>query len=77
MLKQVFLAHFEPVLTEFSPFHHMYAPRCPPPIDTPLPNSSWLHHAALRYMRRVKLGAYIGHKELNSIKTSSKWAHFT
>ena len=28
MLKQVFLAHFEPVLTEFSPFHHMYAPLC-------------------------------------------------
>ena len=28
MLKQVFLAHFEPVLTEFSPFHHVYAPRC-------------------------------------------------
>ena len=28
MLKQVFLAHFEPVLTEFSPFHHIYAPRC-------------------------------------------------
>ena len=27
MLKQVFLAHFEPVLTECSPFHHMYAPR--------------------------------------------------
>ena len=26
MLKQVFLAHVEPVLTEFSPFHHMYAP---------------------------------------------------
>ena len=26
MLKQVFLARFEPVLTEFSPFHHMYAP---------------------------------------------------
>ena len=25
MLKQVFLARFEPVLTEFSPFHHMYA----------------------------------------------------
>ena len=23
MLKQVFLAHFEPVVTEFSPFHHM------------------------------------------------------
>ena len=28
MLKQVFLARFEPVLTEFSPFHHMYAPLC-------------------------------------------------
>ena len=28
MLKQVFLAHFEPVLTEFSLFHHMYAPLC-------------------------------------------------
>ena len=25
MLKQVFVARFEPVLTEFSPFHHMYA----------------------------------------------------
>ena len=28
MLKQVFLARFEPVLTNFSPFHHMYAPLC-------------------------------------------------
>ena len=28
MPKQVFLAGFEPVLTEFSPFHHMYAPLC-------------------------------------------------
>ena len=28
MLKQVFLARFEPVLIEFSPFHHMYAPLC-------------------------------------------------
>ena len=28
MLKQVFLARFQPVLTEFSPFRHMYAPRC-------------------------------------------------
>ena len=28
MLKQVFLARFEPVLTEFSPLHHMYAPPC-------------------------------------------------
>ena len=28
MLKQVFLAHFEPLLMGFSPFHHMYAPLC-------------------------------------------------
>ena len=28
MLKQVFLARFEPVLTECSPFHHMYCPLC-------------------------------------------------
>ena len=28
MLKQVFLARFEPVLNKFSPFHHMYAPPC-------------------------------------------------
>ena len=28
MLKEVFLARFEPVLTELSPFHHMYAPLC-------------------------------------------------
>ena len=28
MLKQVFLARFQPVLTEFSPFQHMYAPLC-------------------------------------------------
>ena len=29
MLKQVFVARFEPVLTQFSPFHHMYAPLVP------------------------------------------------
>ena len=28
MLKQVFLARIQPVLTEFSHFHHMYAPLC-------------------------------------------------
>ena len=28
VLKQVFLGRFEPVLTEFSPFHHIYAPLC-------------------------------------------------
>ena len=28
MLKQVFLVRSDPVLTEFSPFHHLYAPLC-------------------------------------------------
>ena len=28
MLKQMFFAHFEPKLTQFSPFRHMYAPSC-------------------------------------------------
>ena len=28
MLKQVFLVHLEVVLTELSPFQHMYSPRC-------------------------------------------------
>ena len=28
MLKQVFLVHFEPNLTQFGPFRHMYAPSC-------------------------------------------------
>ena len=41
MLRQVFLAHFEPVLTEFSPFHHMYAPLCA--IRTYLRAVWWSH----------------------------------
>ena len=41
MLKQVFLARFEPVLTEFSPFHHMYAPSCA--LRTYLRAVSWSH----------------------------------
>ena len=28
MLKQMFFAHFEPNLTQFSPFRHMYVPSC-------------------------------------------------
>ena len=40
MLKQVFLALFEPVLTEFSPFHHMYAPLC----ALRSYRKWWLHH---------------------------------
>ena len=41
MLKQVFLARFEPVLTEFSPFHHMYAPLCA--LRTYLRAVCWSH----------------------------------
>ena len=43
-------------------------------IYTPLPNSRWLHHTALRYVRRVKLGAYTWRNGLNPFKTGSKWA---
>ena len=28
VLKQVKCAHLKPVLTQFSPFRHMYAPKC-------------------------------------------------
>ena len=41
MLKQVFLARFEPVLTQFSPFHHMYAPPCA--LRTYLRDVWWRH----------------------------------
>ena len=44
MLKKVFLAHFEPVLTEFSPFRNMYAPRCA--LCTYL-RAVWWSHLAL------------------------------
>ena len=50
---------------------------CVPLIYTPLPNSTWLHHTALRYVRKVQHGAYMWLKGLNSVKTGSKWAHFT
>ena len=40
-------------------------------------DSTWLHHTALRYMRRVQLGAYTWRKGLNSVKTGSKWAQNT
>ena len=44
MLKQVFLARFGPVLTEFSPFHHIYAPLCA--FRTYL-RAMWLSHLEL------------------------------
>ena len=43
-------------------------------IYTPLPNSRWLHHMALRYARRVQLGAYMWRTGLNWLKLGSKWA---
>ena len=45
MLKQVFLAHFEPVFTQVSLFHHMYAPRCA--LRTYL-RAVWWSHLELR-----------------------------
>ena len=39
-----------------------------PLIYTPLPNSRWLHHTALRYVRRVQLGAYMWRNGLNWVK---------
>ena len=116
MLKQVFLARFEPVLTEFTHFHHMYAPLCAlrtylRPVwwshlelgegcrlegiylhiyiyiyicmyiciyicillSTPLSPTQGFHHTALRYARRVQLGA-LWPKGLNWVKLDSKWA---
>ena len=43
----------------------------------PSPNSRWLHHTALRYMRRAQSGAYMWWKGLNSVKTGSKRAKNT
>ena len=48
-----------------------------PLIYTPLPNSRWLHHTALRCVQRVQLGAYMWRKGLKLIKTGSKWAQNT
>ena len=43
----------------------------------PSPNSRWLHHTALRYVRRAQSGAYMWWKAPNSVKTGSKWAKNT
>ena len=48
-----------------------------PLIYTPLPNSRWLHHTGLRYLRRVQLGAHMWRKELHWVKTGSNWAKNT
>ena len=41
MLKQMFLAHFEPVWIEFSPFRHVYEPSCT--LRTHLRAVLWSH----------------------------------
>ena len=46
-------------------------------IFSPSPNSRWLHHTALRYVRRAQTGAYMWWKGLNLVKTGSKWAKTT
>ena len=43
----------------------------------PSANSRWLHHTALRYVRRAQSGAYMWWKGLNSVKTGSKRAKNT
>ena len=43
----------------------------------PSPNSRWLHHTALRCVRRAQSGAYMWWKGLNSVKTRSKRAKNT
>ena len=43
----------------------------------PSPNSRWLHHTALRYVRRAQSGEYMWWKGLNSVKTGSKLAEIT
>ena len=48
-----------------------------PLIYTPLPHARWLHHTAIRCVQRAHCGAYMWWKGLNSVKTGSKYAHFT
>ena len=43
----------------------------------PSPNSRWLHHTALRYVRMAQSGAYMWWKGLNWVKTGSKRAKNT
>ena len=43
----------------------------------PSPSSRWLHHTALRYVRRTQSGAYMWSKGLSWVKTGSKWAQNT
>ena len=58
MLKQVFLARFEPILTEFSLFHHMYAPLC---ALRPYLRAVWWSHLELGEGCRLE-DIYIWHK---------------
>ena len=63
----------EPILIPMSTYIYIYV-YIYPPIYTPLPNSRWLHHTALRYVRRAQNGAYMWWKGLHSVKTGSKRA---
>ena len=57
MLKPVFLAHFEPVLTEFRPFHHLYAPLCA--LRTYLGAVWWSHLELGEWCRLEDICIYI------------------
>ena len=47
-----------------------------PLIYTPLPNFRWLYNIAVRYVRSVKLGAYMWENWAHLVKKGFQWACF-
>ena len=77
MLKQVFLARFEPVLTEFSLFHHMYAPLC---ALRPYLRAVWWSHLELGEgcrLEDVYIYIYIYISSNLHPSPNSRWLHHT
>ena len=72
MLKQVVLARFEPVLTEFSPFQHIYAPLCA--LRTYLRAVWWSHLELGEGCRLEDIYIYIYISFLHSRDTSLQGA---
>ena len=73
MLKQVFLADFEPVLTEFSLFHHMYAPLCA--LRTYLGAVWWSHVELGEGCRLEDIYTYITHTHTHTYIYISVYIH--
>ena len=74
MLKQVFSARFEPVLTQFSPFHHMYAPLCA--LRTYLRAVWWSHLELGEGCRLEDIYIYI-YPRIYTPSPKSRWFHNT